>query len=401
MGKPALASRLPSVDVLIVGGGATGAGVLRDLARRGLRCLLVEMGDLGSGTTGRYHGLLHSGGRYVVGDPQAARECIEENTVLRRIAAACLDDTGGYFVATAADPDDYADAFSGACIECGVPCDEIAASELLRLEPALDPGIKRAFRVPDASLRAMPLILANVADARSRGSDALPYQRAVGFDLRGDRIVAAQLRDERTGESRRVEAGSVVSAAGAWAGRVAALAGVTLDMILGKGTMLVFERRLTQAVINRCHPPADGDILVPVTDASILGTTDVRVDDPDVPLPTEAEIETLMREGSVLIPGLRSVGIRRAYAGVRPLYDQLVPGAAGAGDRSVTRSHVVVDHAVRDGIENLVSVVGGKVTTYRLMAEQTADLVTRKLGLGARCTTAEEPLPPPEPAKGA
>jgi glycerol-3-phosphate dehydrogenase len=139
-----------------------------------------------------------------------------------------------------------------------------------------------------------------------------------------------------------------------------------------------------------------------VADTSILGTTDVRVDDPDGPLPTQPEVETLMSEGSVLIPGLGSVGIRRAYAGVRPLYDQAVADAAGAGDRSVTRSHVVIDHAVRDGVENLVSVVGGKVTTYRLMAEQTADLVTRKLGLGgARCTTADEPLPPPEPAKGA
>ena len=102
-------------DVLVVGGGATGAGVLRDLARRGLRSLLVERGDFGTGTTGRYHGLLHSGGRYAVKDSQAARECIEENRVLRRIAPASIEDTGGYFVATPDDPDDYLDVFPAAC----------------------------------------------------------------------------------------------------------------------------------------------------------------------------------------------------------------------------------------------------------------------------------------------
>ncbi len=81
-----------SVDALVIGGGATGAGLLRDLARRGLHTLLVEKSDLGSGTSGRYHGLLHSGGRYVVEDAAAARECIAENRVLRRIAPACIED---------------------------------------------------------------------------------------------------------------------------------------------------------------------------------------------------------------------------------------------------------------------------------------------------------------------
>src|SRR6266550_4662424 len=91
-------------DAVVIGGGATGAGVLRDLARRGLRTLLVERSDLGTGTSGRYHGLLHSGGRYVARDPDAARECIAENRILRRIGAFAIEDTGGYFVATPDDP---------------------------------------------------------------------------------------------------------------------------------------------------------------------------------------------------------------------------------------------------------------------------------------------------------
>src|SRR5512132_1064450 len=104
-----------TTDVLVIGGGATGAGVLRDLALRGIRAVLVEKGDLTHGTTGRYHGLLHSGGRYVVKDPEAARECIAENVVLRRIAGECIEDTGGVFVTTPVDDPDYADRFVHGC----------------------------------------------------------------------------------------------------------------------------------------------------------------------------------------------------------------------------------------------------------------------------------------------
>ena len=90
-------------EILVIGGGATGTGVIRDLAMRGFKCILVEKGDLTNGTTGRYHGLLHSGGRYVVKDPQAAKECIEENRILRRIMPHCIEDTGGFFTLTPGD----------------------------------------------------------------------------------------------------------------------------------------------------------------------------------------------------------------------------------------------------------------------------------------------------------
>jgi glycerol-3-phosphate dehydrogenase len=139
-----------TVDVLVIGGGATGAAILRDVARRGLKSLLVERSDFGTGTTGRYHGLLHSGGRYVGKDKLAARECIEENRVLRRIAPASIEDTGGYFIATPDDPDDYVEAFADNCNASGVDCDEVKVADLLAREPALNPKTRRAFRVRTA-----------------------------------------------------------------------------------------------------------------------------------------------------------------------------------------------------------------------------------------------------------
>src|SRR4030043_837260 len=118
-------------DILVIGGGATGTGILRDLAMRGLKCLLLERRDLAYGTTGRYHGLLHSGGRYVVKDPQAAKECLEENCILRRIMPQCIEDTGGFFVLTPDDDPAYADAFVEGCRLAGIPCEQVSPAQML------------------------------------------------------------------------------------------------------------------------------------------------------------------------------------------------------------------------------------------------------------------------------
>ena len=380
-----------TADVLVVGGGATGAGVVRDLARRGLKALLVERGDYGTGTTGRYHGLLHSGGRYVQKDQVAARECIEENRVLRRIAPASVEDTGGFFVATPDDPDDYVEAFAANCAASGVDCDEVDVATLLEHEPALDRRIRRAFRVPDGSIEPWQLIEATLADARAHGSEAASYHRVIGFELTAGRIVAARLRNERDGSETKVWTQFVVSAAGAWAGQIAAFAGVEVEMTPGKGTMLIYNHRMTDAVINRCHKSSDGDIMVPVHTVAILGTTDIKVPDPDDYDITREEVARLVDEGTKLFPDLPRMRILRAYAGVRPLYKPPAETAAG-GNRSISRAHAILDHADQ-GVENFVSIVGGKLTTHRLMAEQTVDVVVDKMGLDAPCTTADEALP--------
>ena len=140
-----------TTEILVIGGGATGLGVAWDAALRGFRVVLVEKRDLTHGTTGRYHGLLHSGGRYVVKDPESAKECISENRILRRTHAPCIEETGGFFVVTPEDESDYPDQFLIACDRAGVPCSEISVSQAVRREPFLNPRISRVFEVPDAA----------------------------------------------------------------------------------------------------------------------------------------------------------------------------------------------------------------------------------------------------------
>ena len=127
-------------EAVVIGGGATGVGILRDLSLRGIPSLLIEKGDFLSGASGRNHGLFHSGGRYAVSDPDAARECIAENRILRRIAPHCIEATDGLFVSLPEDGLEFRDLFIKACQEADIPTTVLSPDEALVLEPATSSG---------------------------------------------------------------------------------------------------------------------------------------------------------------------------------------------------------------------------------------------------------------------
>ena len=376
-------------EVLVVGGGATGAGVVADLALRGFQSILVEKRDLSHGTTGRYHGLLHSGGRYVVKDPKAAVECIEENRILRRIMPHCLEDTGGFFVATPWDDPDFGDVFMKGCQDSGVPCEEISIRQMLKEEPLLNPGITRCFRVPDASADSFLATQCVAELARQHGARILNYHEVKELLREGDKVVGALCYDLAGDEEVSIYADMVVNAAGAWAGRIAGSIGVEVNVTAGKGTMIAANHRIVHTVINRCKMPADGDILVPIHTVSVIGTTDERVSDPEHFAIEPWEVKLMLEEGEKLVPGFKEMRMLRAWAGVRPLYQE----TKVADTRDVTRAYTLLDHEQRDGINGFITITGGKWTTYRQMAEVTVDKVCQKLGTQRECRTHLEVVP--------
>ncbi len=378
----------------MVGGGATGIGIARDAAMRGFTTVLVERHDLAEGTTGRYHGLLHSGGRYVVKDPKAAVECIRENVILRRIAADCIEDTGGLFVSTPWDDPAYADRFVEACGQTEVPVEEIEVGEALRRAPRLNPAARRAFSVPDGAMDAWKLVWANARSATRYGARILTYHPVESVLREGDAVCGVVTRDERTGEEVTVTAAVTVNATGAWAGQLASMAGIEgVEVVPGKGIMIAMNHRVVPMVVNRCAMPADGDIIVPIRTVSVMGTTDSRVPDPDDLPVTAAEVEKMMEQGERLVPGFRQGRALRVWAGVRPLFQDRKQAEAGADTRDITRSHTLLDHQERDGVDGFVTITGGKATTYRMMAEETVDLLCTRLGGYRPCRTADEVLP--------
>jgi glycerol-3-phosphate dehydrogenase len=383
-----------TTQVLIIGGGATGTGLVRDLALRGVDCILVEKQDVNAGASGGNHGLLHSGARYIASDPAAARECRAEGAIIKRLAPQCVEDTGGLFVAVRGDDEDYIADFASRCAKCGIAATPIDPKAAMEMEPCLSKDVIAAFAVDDASIDPFKLSLDNLTQAGTLGATHLLHHEVVDFEKCGRRITAVRLLDRRSGGERLVHADQIVNASGAWAGAVAALAGARIDMVYSQGTLIVCQMRLGERVLNRLRMAADADILVPAGTVSIFGTTSKRIDAPDNYRPTTAEIDAMVDDGMAMVPQLADTRYIRAYAGVRPL----VKSGSGVDDRAVSRGFSLLDHDA-DGLDNFISITGGKLTTYRLMAEKTADLVCQRLGLTRDCRTAHEPLPASEGAR--
>ena len=375
-------------QVLIIGGGCTGTGLARDLALRGIACVLLEQRDINAGASGGNHGLLHSGARYVSNDPRSAVECRAEAELLKQLAPRCIEDTGGLFVAVQGDDEQYVADFEASCQGAGIWARPLDLEEAAGLEPRLNPRLIAAYAVKDATVDPFQLSLENIGQAMELGARYLNRHRVIGLDMDSGRVRSVRVNNVCSGKELDIQAEVVVNASGAWAGQILALAGLQLDMLYSKGTLLVTHNRLTGRVINRLRPPSDGDILVPGGTVSIMGTTSVQLPDLQDIRPTRAEARDMVEQGAAMLPGLSTARFTRAYAGVRPLLRQ----SEDTDGRAASRGFALIDHA-REGAENLLTVTGGKLTTYRLMAEKAADLAAGKLGLSAECRTRTETLP--------
>jgi len=378
-------------DVIIIGGGATGCGIARDLALRGVPHYLLEEGDFARGATGACHGLLHSGARYAVSDSEAAKECIEENRILRRIGKKCIEQTGGLFVRLPGDSKKFRDRFLEKCEEVGIPTQILSPSRALEMVPSLNPELEEAVLVPDCSIDPFRLCLLNIVSSRRRGGVALIHHRVVDIVKERSRCVGVKALDLFTGQVKEIYGKIIINATGAWGDKTARLAGCDVPLTLSKGSLIITDHRLTNMVVNRLRPASNGDIIVPNEAVCVAGTTSVDVPDPDEARLEPWEMELLIQEASQLIPAFSRARIIRGYTGVRPL----IRGGCEGDSRRISRSFRIIDHE-----NGLISIIGGKLTTYRYMAEKVTDLVMDKLGLKAPCLTAEYPLEGQEELSG-
>lgn len=372
---------------IVIGAGFTGVAIAWDLTQRGFRVSVVERGPIANGTSGRTHGLLHSGARYAVNDQESAIECIQENLILRRIVPDAIEPNGGLFVAVQEEDLAYREKFIEGCAACGIPIRELTPQEALRLEPNLNPRLLTAFTVPDATFDPLRLALAFAASARAGGAQFYLYTDVVDLLRDGRGNVCGVKAWNRAADQRfDLPAEVVINATGAWVGQITAMAGVQVPITPTPGVMVAYDKRLTQRAINLLNEPGDGDIVLPQRRMMVVGTTSFTIEDPDYVPVYEDHVALMMERGAALIPALRQTRERGAYMATRPLIGATAPG------RSISRTFKAYDHAETDGIEGLVTITGGKATTLRLMAEKTVDVVCRKFGIEVPCRTAETPL---------
>lgn len=383
-------------EVLIIGGGITGTGILRDLSLRGVPCILVEKNDINSGASGANHGLLHSGARYVFKDRLSAIECKIENERLKKNAPHCIENTQGIFAAFQGDDEQYIEDFPRYCFDAGIRCEKLDIKDAHSLEPQLSDQLIAAYLVDDATVDPFKLSLENITESQQLGSDVYCYCNVTGFDISNHTVQSAYLQNTQTGEQIIIKAKQFVNAGGAWAGYIAEKAGCSLDILLSKGTLLVTHHRLTTRVINRLRPPSDADILAPGGNVSILGTTSTIVQTPAKSYPTVEEIDLIVNDAKTMLPILENTRFIRAYSGLRPLVSSKTTSLKS--DRSVSREFSLLEHN-EDGIDNFLTITGGKLTTFRHMAEKASDRICERLKITTDCLTQKMPLPVSSTAK--
>lgn len=375
--------------VIIIGGGSTGCATAHDLSLRGAEVILVERGEIASGTTGRCSCYRHSGARYAVTDQESAAECIEENKILQQIMPSrTMEENQGVFILLDEDDPCFADQFFEGCQQCGIQVIEITPKELFTQEPNVTRNVRRAALIQDdAVVEPLRFSLSFAATAREHGAHFLTYTEAREFLMEGNRVTGVRVLDRTSNEVQDIYADIVVNAAGPWVGKIAAMAGINVPMSLSPGAHVIIGTRLTHMVIDRMHKPGSGDFIYPLRNQCILGTSSWTVQDCDYLSIPPDHIQQIRESCGALVPLAKTLPALAINAATRPLVAQ-----PGKSERELSRRFECFDHAERDQIEGLITIAGGKLCTSRAMAEKVGDVVSHKLGLNTHCQTRNYPL---------
>ncbi len=363
-------------EAIVLGAGSSGIFTAIALARRGIAVTLADRGPAGSGTSGSFHGLLHSGARYAVTDPEAAGECWSESRKLIEMAPHCIERTGGLFVALGGSDEAYGSELGKALKRCAIPFSENGAEETRALEPALSSSVGYSLSVDDNVLKGRLFLLSALTTAIQMGVRFMPFMELTGAVREGGSIASLRFSGREGRKGMEIRCRLVINCTGPWTGETSRLLGSAADVMPAAGVMAVCERRLLLRVVNRMRKPSDGDILVPYGAKTIAGTTAALVEDISSFNISGDDLDMLMDEAAMMVPGIRAAGFSRAYASFRPLIR-----GAGAGGRDATRDFRI--EADKD-TDNLLTVTGGKMTTSRLVGENAAEKAASILGSARR-----------------
>jgi len=390
-------------DVIIIGAGINGAGIARDAARRGLRVLLVDKGDVGSGTSSWSTRLIHGGLRYLEHfEFGLVRESLRERETLLRIAPHLvkpLPITIPIYKQSKRGP---------LTIRAGMIAYDLLSSgkslplhrmlsraETLRTSPGLNPeGLLGSALYQDAQVEfAERLVLENVLAAREHGAEVVTYARVTKLVAERGVVSGVEFVSE-AGTNRFARAEMVINAAGPWVDQLLERTSSDSPRLIGgtKGSHIIVPL-FSGAPANAIYLEAQSDrrpfFIIPWNGNYLIGTTDVRFEgDPDEVQSELWEIDYLLAEANLAFPEaqLTRDQILFTYSGVRPL-----PRTNEKNEQDITRKHFIREHPQ---LKNLLSIVGGKLTTYRSLAEECVDLVFSKLEKHSpECVTAKEPLP--------
>ena len=389
-------------DLIIIGGGIIGTGVARDAARRGLRTLLVEKEDFAYGTTSRSTRLIHGGLRYLrMLDFKLVRQDLKEREILLNIAPHLVHPLEFVIPLLRRAP------YYRFVLPIGLrlydvlshgtslpKCRRLSPEETLELEPSLTDtgGLTGAFLYCDCQAEYMErLCIENVLDAAGKGACILNHAAMSQILFKNGMVNGIRIKDTLTGEEHQANGRLILNTAGPWADLVWQKlgAGHTGKIRKTKGIHLLTSKLADHALVLFARSNGRLFFIVPWLGYSLIGTTDTDYSgDLDNLYAAKSDVDYLVSETQHYFPGFKPDDILYTTAGLRAL----VPEGRKAESKT-SRAHKLIDHERRDGIRGFLSIIGGKNTAYRGIAEEAVDLVCKKLDVHYPCLTARTPLP--------
>ncbi len=396
---------VPEYDLVIIGGGINGAGIARDAALRGLRVILLEKKDFGSGTTSWSSRLIHGGLRYLeYAEIPLVYESLHERGYLRKIASHLVkririnipiydrSKRGLMLIRLGMI------AYDLLSIRKTLPRHRMLnRDELLQLEPGINAdGLRGGAQYYDAQVTfAERLVMENIISAAESGAVVKNHSPVETIGRHDGRAMTVSYFDADTAESQLVRGRLVINAAGPWVDRVLRKTGRKHRRLMGgtKGSHIIvgkFDGAPREAFYVEAAVDGRPFFIIPWNGQYLIGTTDIRYSgDPGVVRASKAEIRYLLNETNHVFPEARLLpaDVHYAYAGVRPL-----PRHTKGPEAAITRRHIIKRH--KRALRGIISIIGGKLTTYRNLAEQTIDRVIKKFDAGlVPCSTSSAPLP--------
>jgi len=395
-------------DLIVVGGGIMGAGIARDAALRGIHTLLLEKNDFASGTTSRSSRLIHGGLRYLQQyDFGLVRQGLREREILLSIASHLVHPCP-FIVPINSTSQRMAMAF-------GLPLYDLLAfgkslpsrqrltrHETIEMEPDLElKELKGSYLYYDCQAPFVErLCLENVIAAAELGASVVNYTEVTGVLREGSSLSGVHVRDTLSGETHELRGHLVVNATGHWVDSVLKMmgAGQSPAMRRSKGIHIITPQISRHAVAMFSIAKGTHFFIIPWMDYSLIGITDTEYSgDPDIVEATTEDVVYVIEGVREAFPSLELGNVLYTMAGLRALAD-----SGNRSTRDLSRKYEVVDHEKRDGVGGLISVLGGKITTYRAVAEDTMNLVCHKLGSKTPSSTTHIPLPgAPSPSQEA
>jgi glycerol-3-phosphate dehydrogenase len=386
-------------DLIVVGGGIIGACIARDAAMRGVKTLLLEKDDFAAGTTSRSTRLIHGGFRYLQHfEFGLVREDLREREILLKIAPHLVHPLP--FLIPITTPVDHVIMAMGTLLydilsyDKSVPGRKHYSREsTIKMEPNMKLAILRgADLYYDCQIWfAERLCIENIISAVNNNAIALNHAKVVGILKDGKTVRGVKVQDILTGKETEVSSRMVVNAAGHWMDSVCGMMyGQPKRMVRRtKGVHLLTPRLSNNALV--LYAKSDGRLwfVIPWGKYSLLGTTDTDyTKDLEAVYAEKEDIDYIMREAQRVFPQLKTEDIFYTFAGLRSL-----PDSGNDKPSNVSRAHKTIDHEKTDGVKGFVSVLGGKITGGRGIAEEITNLVCKKLDFKAACNTATTPFP--------